>query len=499
MGPSAIIFCFISSISLFNGKVSVLVFITAKLVRLVVIVNRGNENIMTTDDVAAWLYENATATLTESADMGAMEMALRQATLEPARKALERMVQEKASRQKMVCLQCGGDLNMESYDRGRNVTTSFETIHFVRDYGFCTRCAEYVYPADGALGLHTRAPASPKVQEICALTALRAPAGQAQNDVLRLTGIKLDSSTLHQEATRQGRRALKMRDMDELLTQTPEGIAKLAGHAITPNAPFTLVIEIDAWNIRERDNWGRTAAFKKKGEDPRRWHWVYTATVFRLDQRGTTASGRPVIAERGYVATRKGIEAFQRQLYAEALQRGLLQAELVLIIADGAIWIWNIAEDRFKGAIQRVDLHHVQEHLWTLADEIYGRSTAEAKEWIQPLLSWLERRNDGAMDVINGLEGMKTTLSNLTEKQSAAIDREIHYFKEHKNRMDYKAGRKLGQPVGSGAIESTCSQYQRRFKLTGQFWSLEGDEAFLALSTLHRNGRWKQLFPYDPL
>jgi len=56
-----------------------------------------------------------------------------------------------------------------------------------------------------------------------------------------------------------------MRDMDELLTQTPEGIAKLAGRAITPNAPFTLVIEIDAWNIRERDNWGRTAAFKKKG------------------------------------------------------------------------------------------------------------------------------------------------------------------------------------------------------------------------------------------
>ena len=117
MGPSAIIFCFISSISLFNGKVSVLVFITAKLLRLAVIVNRGSENIMTTDDVAAWLYENATATLTESADMGAMEMALRQATLEPARKALERMVQEKASRQKMVCLQCGGDLNMESYDR----------------------------------------------------------------------------------------------------------------------------------------------------------------------------------------------------------------------------------------------------------------------------------------------------------------------------------------------------------------------------------------------
>jgi hypothetical protein len=34
-----------------------------------------------------------------------------------------------------------------------------------------------------------------------------------------------------------------------------------------------------------------------------------------------------------------------------------------------------------------------------------------------------------------------------------------------------------------------------RFKMTGQFWSLEGDEAFLALSTLQRNGRWGKLFP----
>jgi hypothetical protein len=67
----------------------------------------------------------------------------------------------------------------------------------------------------------------------------------------------------------------------------------------------------------------------------------------------------------------------------------------------------------------------------------------------------------------------------------------------HQDRMDYKTGQALGQPVGSGAVASTCSQYPRRFKLTGQFWSLEGDEAFLALDTLHRNERWHLLFPHD--
>ena len=52
------------------------------------------------------------------------------------------------------------------------------------------------------------------------------------------------------------------------------------------------------------------------------------------------------------------------------------------------------------------------------------------------------------------------------------------------------------QPLGSGAVESACRQYQCRFKRTGQFWSLDGDEALLCLETLWRNGRWQDLFPH---
>ena len=65
-----------------------------------------------------------------------------------------------------------------------------------------------------------------------------------------------------------------------------------------------------------------------------------------------------MITERGYVATRQGLECFEKQLYAEALQRGLSEAESVLVLADGAVWIWNLAENRFKDAAQRVDYWH---------------------------------------------------------------------------------------------------------------------------------------------
>lgn len=452
---------------------------------------------MTENEVGNWLKEKALAALGPNSSMGEMEKAVDKAAMESRRIALELLVRQRVQRLPFDCPACHKPLNVTSHRRMRTVDTAFGTIAFERSYGFCAKCQDHAYPADTALGLQDRARSSPRIQEISALTALRAPAGQAEKDVYRLTGIALTASTIHREARRQGERALKLRDAEEELAQSLDGVAELAAKAVRLPSHTTMVIEIDAWNIRERDNWGKTLAFLKAGKDTERWHWVYTATVFRLDQRGTTQSGRPVIAERGYVATRRGIESFQRQLYAEALQRGLLAAETVLILADGAIWIWNIANDRFKGAIQRVDLHHVQEHLWKLANELHGQGTADARAWVQPYLRWLEKRKNGALDVINSLEQLRKNIKDFSRKEREAIAGEILYFNQHKGRMDYKAGKAAGQPVGSGAIESTCSQYQRRFKLTGQFWTLAGDEAFLALSTLHRNDRWARLFPHD--
>ena len=429
-------------------------------------------------------------------DIGQLEAYIEKRLKELGRPLLEEAVQKLADRQGLSCPRCGGTLHVERHQRLRHVFSVFGKVPFVRSYGFCPRCQERFYPADRAMGLQDRAPASPRVQEICALMVLESPAGQAEANIRRLTGLDLGQASMHREARRQGERALQLRDADVALTNTAKGVKELARRAQPPQGEFTLVIEIDAWNIRERDHWGQSRKMRAKGEEPSRWHWVYAGTIFRLDQRGKTASGRSVITERGYVATRQGLEAFEKQLYAEALQRGFTKAKSVLVLADGAVWIWNLAQNRFKDATHRVDYYHVCEHLWTVAHDLYGQ-TPEARRWVLPMLRWLKRRKDGALDVINALQEIRNNLQELTAKQQETLDREIGYFEGHKNRMDYKNGKALDQPLGSGAIESTCSQYQCRFKRTGQFWSLDGDEAFLALATLHRNGRWKRLFPHD--
>jgi predicted membrane protein len=432
-------------------------------------------------------------------DMGSLEKLIEKKIKELALPMLNYGAQLVADNQQMLCPHCGGKLKTEENNRKRTVKTVFGEITVERSYGYCEDCRKHSYPADKTLGLHERATGSPRVQEICSLSVLRTPAGRAPEDVKRMTGLDFSPSTLHREARRQGERALCLRDADVALTNTAEGVKELSRLSCpqTTDSGYTMVIEIDAWNIRERDNWGLTKELLLKGEDTKRWHWVYSGTVFRLDHRGESINGRSFITERGYVATRLGVDALEKQLYAEALRRGLQNAKYVLVIADGAIWIWNLAENRFKDATHRVDLWHVIEHLWAIANDMFGKGTPEAAKWAKQHISYLRLRSNGSLDVISSLCDIRDNTGGLTEKQQKTVEREIGYFNRHVNRMDYKNGKQLKQPLGSGAMESTCSQYQCRFKRTGQFWSLAGDEAFLALQTLHWNERWHLLFPHD--
>jgi|GEM_PF-444829 len=419
----------------------------------------------------------------------------------------ERLAQAKANATPCRCLQCDLELEHQKY-LSRKIDSRFGRLLIFRLYGQCPGCDQWHFPADHALGLQANAPASPYVQEISAVLVTKMPPEQACAVAQRL-GLDLSRCFLDREAHRQGLKAQAARAAFTAQLDSLEGLQKLPRATDgPPTQPFTLVMEIDAWNIRERDDWGLTKQLREQGEDHSRWHWVYMGTVFRLDHCGQTAGQRAFISQRGYVATRLGIEDLLRQLYREALERGLGQAQDVLVLADGAAWIWNAFQDRFPGARQRLDLWHAEEHLWAVANDLYGKSTPEARAFVAPLLQQL--RADQPLQVIQSLTDLKPRLqSALSEK----VQKQIEYFSDHKNRMNYKeliearkacdAGKatpkqvvKAQEPLGSGAIESTCRQYQCRFKRTGQFWTTDGDEALMCLETFWRNDRWHVLYPH---
>lgn len=420
--------------------------------------------------------------------LGRMEEQILRQTRGLERRFLEEAAQKKADQTPPVCPVCGHLLSRRTHDHGRTLHTRFGLVRIKRLRGWCRRCKAWRYPADWALGLSDTGGASPSVQEMAALTVSKMPVQEASAVIERLTGVKLPPATLDREARRQGRRAdQKRRRLDEQM-RTGLGIQQ---RLPLPNEAFTLVIELDAWNIRERDDWGRSAQKRACGQEPQRWHWAYGGTCFRLDQRVENTPGRARIISRGTVMTRGGVDDLREQLFAEAQRQGLAQADKVLVIADGALWIWNLAGDRFAQAHQRLDYYHASQHLWAVAHALYPEEEAAARAWIKPLLKKLKAGRAAAL-----LNDLHTLAKRLRKKKRQAVEGERNDLETHREPMDYAAARRAGEPQGSGAMESTCRPYQCRFKRPGQFWSCVGDEGLMCLETFWRNRRWHLLFPH---
>ena len=424
--------------------------------------------------------------LASDQNLGHLERQAAADVQELLRQSIERGAQAKADAAAPHCPVCGQALSRLSHDHARTFETRFGSITVKRTRGYCKRCGKWRVPADTALGLEETAGYSPAVQDMAALLASQMPVEQASAVLEHLTGIKVPRASLDREARRQGERAQQLRTrLDQQAVNAPKQLELTL-------QPYQMIIQLDAWSIRERDGWGQSGALRRQGQEPERWHWVYTGTCFRLDQRGHTAAGRPVITERGFVATRGGLDALRQQLHAEALRRGLGQAASALVIGDGAVWIWRLADDRWPQAKQRLDFYHAVQHLVAVGRALFGEDKEKLKAWLKPLVSQL--KNQSAVKVIGQLE---EALSALPSGPTAdAIAKEVNYFHEHQDRMDYRAARRADEPIGSGPVEATCRQTQCRFKRPGQFWTQAGDESLLSLEMLWRNGRWHLLFPH---
>jgi len=402
------------------------------------------------------------------------------------RTTTQRAAQAKADATPLRCPVCGQPLRRCSSGHARTFQTRFGDITIQRTRGYCPRCRKWRTPADTALGLDDTAGYSPAVQALAAPAASKLPLADASVVLEHLSGVKLPPAPLAREAQRQGQRAQRLR------TQLDEQAAPAPRQLELTLEPYQLILQLDAWSLRERDDWGQSAQLRRHGTEPERWHWVYTGTVFRLDHRGQTAGGRPVISERGYVLTRQGLDALRQQMHGEARRRGLGQAASVRVMGDGAVWIGRLADDRWPQARQRLDFYHAVQHLAAVGRALWGEDQEQFQAWLKPLVRQLQ--NESAVKVIRQLD---EALAGWAAGPAAeTVAKEIAYLKEPQARMDYRAGRRAGEPMGSGPVEATCRPAQCRFKRPGQFWSPVGDEALLCLETFWRNDRGSLLFPH---
>ncbi|MGH9822508.1 MAG: ISKra4 family transposase [Blastocatellia bacterium] len=213
----------------------------------------------------------------------------------------------------------------------------------------------------------------------------------------------------------------------------------------------------------------------KQGDRPRgreaRLGCVFTQT-------SVNAEGRPIRDpfSTTYTGAIETAEEFARRIYAEARRRGLDRAMLIVVIGDGAPWIWSIARTHFPGAVEILDLYHAREHLWNLAAKLFPSDEVGRKRWVKRFQHRLD--NGKIEELVRELRSIRTTKKGLRK----AIQTEADYYEKNTDRMRYPDFKRQKLFVGSGVIEAGCKTViGSRLKGSGMFWTIRGANAILAL------------------
>jgi hypothetical protein len=362
-------------------------------------------------------------------------------------------------------------------------------------YGKDPESGKMVMPLREMLGVQGNQPMSPVLEDrLCHLALTTTSYGRAA-EVAGKFGLATDDSQIQRLVQRIGKRAeaqSRQRVESAFSIAGRERIIREAENGL-PKKDFSLALMLDGLMLRLRgSDWGLKPS-SQPGERVT-WHELKAGLVIRLPEShsGNSSGDNRKEVEKYYVASALGPQSIGHGLYAEALRRGLRQAKQVYVIADGAVWIWRLAGEYFPEAREELDYYHASEHLWALARDLWGDEES-AREWVEPLLRSLKR--SGGKSLLSLLEELLAGAeSEWEEDERRVLAKETAYFQSHSSRLDYPQAKREGFPLGSGAMESACSQLQGRFKRPGQFWTESGEGTLLALDLAWRNHDWNELW-----
>ena len=169
-----------------------------------------------------------------------------------------------------------------------------------------------------------------------------------------------------------------------------------------------------------------------------------------------------------YTAVLGSKDEFRPALWALAVQHDLPTALNRSVVADGALWIWDVAEDVCPDGQQVVDWYHATEHLYKVAVALYPKESElpKRKRWFKTYKNHLYM-------------GRIETIISVLHKRD--VSQFTSYFEHHKRRMQYLEFREEGLPIGSGTVESGVKQFKQRLCGTGMRWEEDNAKRMIIL------------------
>ena len=363
-----------------------------------------------------------------------------------------------------ACPHCRLPLRHKGYREGRAVTT-LGTVPFRRPRFRCEACGAECYPPDADLRFLGHAVSWPLAQVVGRLAA-QLPFGQARANLLEDYGVRLAKRTVADVAQAAGGEVLRPADAQRHLVagrQEPLPDSALAPDKACLFADGTMV--------------------HTEGD----WHEVRVATA-----TAEAADGRPLARQSR--ARFLAVADFAWLLVLLARAVGSQHARVRAFLADGAHWLWKLAEDYFPSAIQVLDWYHLAEHVHKAAAAVFGEGSAAAQAWAGARKGALWQGHGAAALAAVEAEGARVR----APATRAALGELRTYRENNRGRVDYPRYRELGLPCGSGQVEAQCKTLVgARCKLAGmRDWKYAGAEAVLRLRAAVQDGSYSRLWQH---
>ena len=413
-------------------------------------------------------------------DLEASEMAIRASSHQMGGSLLEKLLNWDGGGYRGAHTQCSQGHRAEFIEyRDKQLLTALSPIEVKRAYYHCEECKDGLIPKDQELDIVDTS-FSPGVRRMMGQVGGKEPFEEGRRDLENLAGVLVKTKAVERVSQAIGQQIERVFEGERELA--------LSGKVVPLKAVPKLYIAIDGTGVpvvrRETEGRkGKDETGKAKTREAK-LGCVFTQTTLDENQR-------PVRDEHSttYVGAIETAEAFGTRIYAEAIRRGVTRAAQVIVLGDGAHWIWGIAEEHFYGAIQIVDLYHAREHLALIANLVYGTGAIKSKEWMEARREQLDAGDVEA--VIASVHRLRPSNTKVEDEVRTAAD----YFHRNAERMRYAEFRKQGLFVGSGVVEAGCKMIcGQRLKLSGMHWTVRGANAIIALRCCQLSARWEEFW-----
>jgi hypothetical protein len=414
----------------------------------------------------------ATEGVTLSDDLTAVEAQVRDAVMRIGAKAIEmrlakqRLGYEGSSR---VCGCCGHDQRFINH-RPRTLATLLGQVTITRAYYYCEHCGSSCCPYDQGVGLGTNHESVGLAKAMAMLGAFD-PFVPAATVLEQLTGQRLGDRTIHRVARKVGQVASQQEQ--QLALAMAVWSVPIEGVEARPRR---LYVAVDGVMVH-RSQWNEAKCVTCYWDEP--------------DGKGG------MLRQARYAVRFESADQFKAFVWSLAMRCGLETAAEVVLLGDGAAWIWEQVKSVLgERTVCITDWYHVMEHVWACGNTLLGERTPAAVAWVKERETMLW--NGQYRRLLELLDEQRRQTRSLP-KHRALVDL-ITYLSNQGQRLAYDRFRAASYDIGSGRVEAACKHVvANRMKRSGMIWSDAGAQEMLSLRNAYLNGWWERLWADHPL